>query len=134
MAQPVYATEAEYATWLGTAAPAGSARALRAASGRVDELLITAYYDTDDDGAPTEADVIEALMEATCAQADYQRAIGDASSTGAPRQWASVGIGSARLSRGQSTGGGTASPGKYSSEAYSILQRAGLIPTEPWVP
>lgn len=133
MAQPVYATEAEYATWLGTTAPAGSARALRAASGRIDELLITAVYDTTAEGMPTDADVVEALMEATCAQADYQRAIGDANSTGAAGQWSSVSIGSASLSRGQAAGGGTASPAKYSSEAYGILQRAGLIPNEAWI-
>jgi hypothetical protein len=137
VAQPVYATPEEYAAWLypddeAPVPPAGATRALRAASGRIDELLLTAHYDTDTDGKPTDADVAEALMEATCAQADYQKGIGDANSTGAPQQWASVGIGSARLSRGQAAGGGTAGASKYSSEAAAILQRAGLIPAEPW--
>lgn len=133
MAQPVYATEAEYADWLGTAAPAGSERALRAASARIDEMLVSAVYDTDEDGKPTAAADIEALMEATCAQADYQRGIGDPYSTGAPQQWASVKIGSASLSRGQSAGGGTSAAPRYSSEAFGILQRAGLIPNEAWI-
>jgi hypothetical protein len=129
----VYATEAEYAAWLGTAAPAGSTRALRAASGRVDELLIAAVYDVDEDGMPTDEAHLAALRDATCAQADYQRAVGDPNSVGAAGQWASVSIGSASLSRGQAAGGGTASSPKYSSEAYGILQRAGLIPREPWI-
>lgn len=127
----VYATEAEYATWLGSAAPAGSARALRAASGRIDELLIAAVYDTDEDGKPTDSAHIEALRDATCAQADYQQSSGDPYSTGVSGQWASVGIGSVSLSRGQAKGGGTVVP-TYSSEAEGILQRAGLIPHEPW--
>jgi len=133
----VYATPEEYAAWLAPEAeaptpPAGAARALRAASGRIDELLIAAVYDTDEDGKPTETAHIEALRDATCAQADYQQATGDPYSTGATGQWASVSIGSASLSRGQAAGGGTAGASTYSSEAEGILQRAGLVPHEPW--
>ncbi|MEU6858830.1 hypothetical protein AB0B28_08155 [Glycomyces sp. NPDC046736] len=136
MPQPVYATPEEYAEWLAaggtpSAPPAGAQRALRAASGRIDELLTTAYYETDADGRPVKADVVEALMEATCAQADYQRAIGDRNSTGA-QQFASAKIGTASVTRGQATGGGTKTASPYSAEAASILRRAGLIPGEPW--
>lgn len=132
----VYATPEEYAAWLTPdvatpVPPAGAARALRAASGRIDELLIAAVYDTDDDGLPTDTDVAEALKEATCAQADYQQTTGDPYSTGAAGQWASVGIGSVSLAKGQVKGGGTV-VSTYSSEAEGILQRAGLIPHEPW--
>lgn len=137
---PVYATPQEYADWLhpetapGTETPpAGAERALRAASGRIDELLISAYYDTDAAGLPTDADVAEALRDATCAQADYQAGIGDKNSTGTAGQWGSVKLGSASMARGSTAGGVTKTPSKYSSEAYGILQRAGLIPSEPWV-
>lgn len=134
----VYATPAEYAAWLypddeEPTPPAGATRALRAASGRIDELLIAAVYDVDEDGLPADADTLAALRDATCAQADYQRASGDVNSTGAAGQWSSVSIGSASLSRGQAAGCGTASAPKYSSEAYGILQRAGLVPNEAWI-
>lgn len=129
---PVYATSVEYAAWLGTAAPAGATRALRAASGRVDEMLIASVYPVNASGAPTEAAHIEALRDATCAQADYARAIGDQYSTGG-QQWASVKIGTAALTRGTGSGGGTTAASKYSSEAFGILQRAGLVNQEAWV-
>jgi hypothetical protein len=135
----VYATPQQYADWLhpesdpGTEAPpAGAERALRAASGRVEDMLLAANYPTDAEGMPTVAAHIEALMEATCAQADYQKGIGDPNSTNAPHVWSSVKVGSAAMSRGTKAGGGTATPSTYSDEAAGILQRAGLIPEGPW--
>lgn len=135
MAAPVYATPAEYAEWLnpgnpGTP-PAGAERALRAASRRIRTMTMSACYETDETGAPTNPDILAAFMEATCAQADYARGIGDKNDTGAALAWGAVKLGSASMSRGQAPGGGTEQPSPYSGEAYTILQQAGLIPAGP---
>ncbi|MGH8881004.1 MAG: hypothetical protein ACRD0P_27225, partial [Stackebrandtia sp.] len=71
----VYASPDEYADWLGAAAPpAGAAQALRTASLRVDELLTSAVYAVDGDGYPAQAEHVDALRDAACAQAAYARA------------------------------------------------------------
>lgn len=128
----VYATDVEYAAWLGLeTAPAGAAIALRTASLRVDEILIGAVYPVDEDGLPTEAAHVQALADATCAQAAHARGSGT-SDQGDQPEWAEVQIGSARLKRATAAevpGAG----GKYSDEAWSILQLAGLVPAEPWI-
>lgn len=127
----VYATEAEYAAWLGLdEAPAGAVQALRTASLRVDELLIGAVYPVED-GLPTEQVHIDALRDATCAQAAHAKASGVGDQGDAP-VYSEVQIGSAKLKRATAQelpGAG----GKYSDEAWSILQLAGLVPAEPWI-
>lgn len=136
----VYATPQQYADWLhpesapgAETPPAGAERALRAASGRVEDMLLTANYPTDSAGMPTDADHVTALMEATCAQADYQKAVGDPYGIGTAGMYASVKVGSASMTRGTKAGGGVEKPPLWSGDAWSILQRAGLVPEEPWL-
>lgn len=127
----VYATAEEYAEWLGLeTAPAGATQALRTASLRVDELLLSAVYPTEG-GMPTEAAHLEALRDATCAQAAHARTQGDPEGDGLS-PYKTVSIGSVSLTRA-SPSDGSGSTAVYSSDAYSILQLAGLIPAEPWV-
>ncbi|GAB3224132.1 hypothetical protein GCM10027447_12440 [Glycomyces halotolerans] len=135
---PVYATPQEYADWLHPESapgaedpPAGAERALRAASARVRKLTRTACYETDENGLPTDSDVLAAFRDATCAQADYSKAIKDQYSRGTAGQWGSLKLGSASMTRGQSPGGVTEKPSPYSWEAYEILQEAGVVPAGP---
>lgn len=65
-----YATVAQLEAWTGTTAPADAERLLERASDLVDSR-VTAWYLTDNDGNPSDADVIEALMEATAAQVEF---------------------------------------------------------------
>ncbi|GMA22282.1 hypothetical protein GCM10025864_44470 [Luteimicrobium album] len=65
----VYATPADLAAWTGTAAPANAVTLLRVASGLVRRATVTAWYATNDTGAPTDPDVVQAFSDATCAQA-----------------------------------------------------------------
>jgi hypothetical protein len=126
-----YATVADLAAWLSpAAAPSDAQKRLDRASLVVDEMLLTAVYAVNDDGLPTEAAVIAALRDATCAQAEYAGATGDPASVG-PAGYGSVQIGSVRLTRAQS-GAGSPTPGRYSPTAWSILQRAGLTGQQPW--
>lgn len=130
----VYATDQEYADWLGVAtAPDGAASALRRASMTIDQMLLTSHYQVDDDGLPTDAAVAEALRDATCAQAEYARGTGDSLGVGAS-QFHSISIGSIQLGRGYGSAGSSA-PGAYSPVAWQILQRAGLTglgPSDIW--
>lgn len=122
----VYATTADYARWLSAAPPAGAYRALWVASRRVDELLTCALYDTDDDGYPVDADYRQAMRLATCAQADYQRAIGDPYGRGALGTLSSVSIGSVSVGRAVTASGSTAPP-RFSADAVQFLAAAGLL-------
>lgn len=126
----VYATTADYANYLHASPPQRSRRALWTASMNIDNMLLCAVYDVDDDGMPTDPEVIAAMRDATCAQADYAKTIGDPNGVGAS-QYHSVSIGSASLARGYNQKG-SAAPGRYSPIAFEILQRAGLTAHGPY--
>ena len=127
--QRVYASTGDYAEWIGTAPPPGARRALAAASRAIDELLLTAVYDVDSEGLPTDAAVAAALRDATCAQAAYQTATGDPAGVGAGHITQAQ-IGSVSFQRRGS--GGQDTPGRYSPQAVQILQQAGLLGHGPY--
>lgn len=122
----VYASEGQLTAWLGTTAspPADPVRALRAASLRVDELLLSTVYDTDEAGLPTDPLVAAALADATCAQVEYAMSIGDPYGTGGTTVYKSVQVGAVKLDRAETTSAPAA--------AFSILRTAGLTGGEPW--
>lgn len=126
MAAPVYATAAQYAQspYGSPSAPADIAARLAVASGVVDELLTSARYAVDNDGAPTDAAVVEAMRDATCAQARYALGTGDDDGTG--QRWTSVSIGSASLSGG--TAGESGVDARFAPHAVRLLRLAGLVP------
>lgn len=100
MAILIYATGAEYATWLGVATPPdGATRLLRGASLAIAGPLATATYDVDADGYPTDPDLLAALRDATCAQADHMTAVGDTTGTGVTMSIKSGSIGSLSVTR-----------------------------------
>lgn len=132
MAKPVYATSAQYGD-----SPYGRATAgadiddrLAIASRDIDWLVMTAVYDTDEDGAPTDTDVAEALRDATIAQAswgiDPSAGLADGD---LPAGFTSVSLGSASMTKAKATPevviGGIA----YNPRVLMILH--GLT-NEPW--
>ncbi|WP_449281250.1 hypothetical protein [Leucobacter sp.] len=122
-----YATEAEYADWLGEETPpAGAARLLRDASLEVDEMLITAVYRVDHDGNPIEPKVIAALRDATCAQAEHRDEHGDEVTVMEGGEAASLGPLSFGGTGARSSG--AAGVPQYAPKAYRVLRLAGLIP------
>lgn len=121
--QRVYANTADYAKQLRAAPPANSRAALAKASAAVDDMLLTAVYDVDDDGMPTLAAVIAALKEATCVQAEDAREVKRAAA-------GSFSIGSLSVTRSAPQ---TVRPEDYKSpRAWRVLQRAGLTGNAPW--
>ena len=139
----VHATEAQLATWTGTAAPANAAVLLRSASLLVDRALIGAIYSTDTTGVATDATVLQALADATCAQAATWATLG-IDPTGGPAgassgQVVAKTIGSARIeydrsSTGRSTAGSARADAAVTltDEALQILANAGLLTTRVW--
>lgn len=96
MATRVYATEAQYVTTTGGAAPDNVAYLLRVASRVVDVLLTAVVYDVDTDGYPTDTAVADAMADATCAIAAECASTG-VLEAGGTQQWSSVGIGNVSL-------------------------------------
>jgi hypothetical protein len=118
----VYATTTQLANYLHTAVPLDSPKLLADASKALDDALLTAVYDTDTDGMPTNADVQEAFAEAVCAIVEWWGETGDA--IGADGGWDSVSAGPVSLSRG--SGGSSATPiagGALPPRAASALGR-----------
>ena len=121
--QRVYATTTDYANYLRSACPPGARAALARASAAVDDMLLTAVYDVDSDGMPTDAAVIAALREATCVQAQDARAARAAAA-------GSFSIGSVSVTRSAPQ---TVREEDYRSpRALAVLQRAGLTGHAPW--
>jgi hypothetical protein len=125
MAARVYATSADYTARTGQTAPADIERLLARASQDIDDALLTALYDTDADGMPLEAEVIDALRDATCAQVEYQQETGD-TGTGAAGRWDSVSLGPVSLSGRKDATSGPAGL-DLAPRAGRALKRAGLL-------
>jgi len=66
----VYADADDLTTWLGEPAPDNATSLLRHASSWVANACRCDIYDTQPNGLPVDDDIREALMEATCAQAE----------------------------------------------------------------
>lgn len=110
--------------------PANAQRLLRNASREVSRITLCSEYDTDSGGMPTDADVLAAFVEATCAQAEWLIANGDDAGDG-PGGYSEVKVLSITLKRGSKTD--SPSGAKASGEdATVILREAGLVPGHPW--
>lgn len=70
----VYATPADLDTWLGEPGPDNATSLLRRASILVASATSNDVYDTQPNGLPADDDLIEALRDATCAQAETWQA------------------------------------------------------------
>lgn len=87
-----YATAAQLTAYLGAAAaPADADRMLDRASELIDSVLITAVYDVDTAGSPTDVTAIAALADATCAQVEFWLASGEEDDILGPIQGYAVG-------------------------------------------
>lgn len=128
---PVYATLDQLIDYLEPdPPPANAERLLRRASERLDELLVGAVYDVDDNDLPVDDDVADALMRATCAQVQYMADGQD--ETGGKAAFTSVSVGGVSYSRNVSAGGSALqSLPRHAPQAVGILQVEGLLPVAP---
>lgn len=133
----VYATTTQLANQLQAAPDLDAVRQLAEASKALDDALLTALYDTDDDGMPTDADVAAAFAEAVCYIIEWWGETGD--EVGADGGWQSASAGPVSLTRGPDTT--TAQPvagGYLPPRAAAALRRLppdklrlGVVAT-PW--
>jgi hypothetical protein len=117
-------------------APANAVLLLARASRLVDQALLCAVYDVDEDGLPTEPSYVTALRDATCEQVAAWVEAGE-DGTGASAEYRDVQIGSVRLARGgrgseTGAGGGGSAAARLAPQAAMILQQAGLTGHEPY--
>lgn len=133
----IYATTTQLANQLQAAPELDSVRQLADASKSLDDALLTALYDTDDEGMPTDADVRAAFAEAVCEIVAWWGETGD--ELGADGGWQSATAGPVSLTRGSDTT--TAQPvagGYLPPRAAAALRRLppdklrlGVVAT-PW--
>ena len=132
VARRTYATTQDYATHLGSAPPPGIDLLLARATRLIDQAIMSAVYDVDDDGMPTDSAVRSALRDATIEQAAYWSQTGE-DGTGALSEYAQGSIGSVSLGRHQTEGAGPGSGARtLAPQAWQILQQAGLTGHGPW--
>lgn len=135
----LFATAAQLTAWPGYTNPANVSvdALLRAASLRVAEATKTAFYDVDSLGAPTDADLIDAMRDATCAQAAalaanrIDPAGGVAGASGAVQ---ASSIGSASVQYAVASNAGSTRQALLTTltdEAAMILRNAGLLGGAP---
>ncbi|GFH36633.1 hypothetical protein [Streptomyces pacificus] len=87
-----YATTTQLANYLGTAPPLDSARLLRQASVLLDtDFLLTAIYDVDTAGIPTDSEVAQAFADAVCAQVEFWGEVGEETDISGPLEGVSIG-------------------------------------------
>ena len=117
-----YATTQQLTAYLHEDAPANAAKLLEDATRALDDALLTAVYDVDSGGMPTDVLVQAAFAEAVCAIVEWWGETGD--SVGADGGWDSVSAGPVSLSRGSnSTGTQAISLGTLPPRAASALRR-----------
>jgi hypothetical protein len=137
MAQPVYATSAQYG-----ASPYGKAAApddiegrLAIASRDIDDLIVSAIYDVDEDDQPLEPDIAAALRDATIAQTSH--GIDPAAGLAAgeiPAGYTSVKIGTVALTKGKASPEVVVGGVTYAARVLQILRAQNLTNGEPQTP
>ena len=129
MAQRLYATVTDYANFAEEPSELEAAvltKRLRSASSEVDGLTRMARYDVDDDGFPSNGDISDAFMEATCAIVEYQEVGNDP--TGGESNQGAISIGSVTLGTTSSReASGDKTEQRIGPKAALILRNAGLI-------
>ena len=89
-------------------------------------MLLTAVYQVDHDDMPVEPKVIEALRDATCAQAEYRDQYGDELET--QNQGESIKLGPISFGGAFSSGPNPTPLPRFAPKAIRYLRLAGLIP------
>jgi len=126
-----YATVEQLAADPWGLTPPGAARLLVRASEVIDQALRTAVYDVDTAGAPTDAAVIAALVDAVCAQVEFWETGDEEDDILGPVQ--SISLAGMQIQYGGSgvVSGGRVAPTYLAPRAHRILVNAGLRDGQP---
>lgn len=118
-----YATRPELQAYTGQPPPDDAGRQLRRATQLIDEALTSATYTVDTDGQPTDAAVVAALRDATCAQVEYWTTGDEEDDIAGPLQ--GVVLGGMQLQYG--AGSNRATPTYLAPRAWRALRAC------PWI-
>jgi len=121
-----YATSEQLGGYLeggAAAVPGDAARLLARASELVDDHIVTAVYDVDANGQPTDVDVAAALRDATCAQVEFWLAGDEEDDILGPTQ----GVSLAGMQMQYGAGDNRATPMYLAPRAARFLRKAGLL-------
>lgn len=123
----LYATVAQYRAWSGDlVTPAIRVQtALMRATEDIDVALVAAVYRTDADGMPIDPGLVNVLVRATSAQAQYRIAVNDDANV--KREFATVSAAGVSASRVQGMQGAALPP--LAPQALAILRVAGVLPS-----
>lgn len=127
----VYATVEQYQAWSGDQITPTMvvATKLQRASEDIDVALVAAVYATDADGMPTDPGLVDTLVRACSAQAQYLIAHND--DAGVKREYASTNVGGVSVSRAASMQAPALPP--LAPRALSILRVSGVLPSAPLI-
>lgn len=127
----VYASVAQYRAWSADQFTPNDlvTTALRRATEVIDRVLIGAVYQTDADGMPIDAGVLNVFMRATCAQAQFILANNDFANV--KSQYSSTSMGGVSQTRASSAQNQMFPP--VAPQAAAILQVAGVLPSAPLI-
>ncbi|WP_433067433.1 hypothetical protein [Dactylosporangium sp. CS-033363] len=128
MARPAWATTTDLADWTGAAPPLDARRMLQHATRKIRSVVMTAFYDVDELGEPTDAKVKATLRDAVCDLVQWYVKAGD--EHGARSLYTSVSIGGVSLSRGARPNGSTDVP-PVPASTYDVLRVGGLLDDQP---
>jgi len=127
-----YATVEEFTDFLDPdPVPVNASRLLDRASTKLDQLLIGAVYETDEDGLPTDTALTAVLKEAVCLQAQYISALSD--ETGANANVSTMTLGNQTISRALKGTNGMGKTQRVSPDLLDLLQVHGLLSVYPIV-
>ncbi len=132
----IYADSDALAAWAGASAPSNASVLLRSASLLVRQATLPAMYAADDDGLPTDADLLQAMSDATCAHAAalWAAGINPLSADGDIETIKASGIGTGRV---EFAGADASANNRFSlltqlcQESLRILHGAGALNTPP---
>jgi hypothetical protein len=133
----VYATTGDLTTWTGATPPVNAVALLRSASMLVRRATMTAVYDVDIEGRPTNPAILGAFRDATCSQAATWAALGVDPVTGAAaggKVASSKSLGSASVAyadAGLAAAARAKAATQLTTEALLILGDASLTGTPP---
>lgn len=133
----LYATTEDLVSHLGTDTPDNSVPYLRRASQLVRAATVSAYYDVDEDGLPTDAATLAAFKEATLEQVSfwvYNKLDPRAGKAGDQGRVASKSMGGRSVSYESNPDATTARANAFSQlceDAYLVLFNAGMTSNAP---
>lgn len=135
-----YATSADcwgVGSWTGNAAPSNAATLLRSASLLVRDATATAVYAVDANGLPTDATILQAFKDATCAHAAALQTAGiDPAAAGTTPGISATAIGSASVTYAGAAEAAAARQRlttELAPEALMVLRSAGLLANPPMI-